>query len=61
MTWGVFPAREVIQPTVVDPQSFLVWKARALPAVSCHGLKVLPLHSLHSHGLCALFVRAWNL
>lgn len=28
VTWGVFPAREVIQPTVVDPQSFLVWKAR---------------------------------
>ncbi len=28
VTWGVFPAREVVQPTVVDPQSFLVWKAR---------------------------------
>ncbi len=24
----MFPAREVVQPTVVDPQSFLVWKAR---------------------------------
>ncbi len=32
VTWGVFPAREVVQPTVVDPQSFLVWKARAFPA-----------------------------
>ncbi|KAK9842600.1 hypothetical protein WJX81_008347 [Elliptochloris bilobata] len=29
VTWGVFPAREVIQPTVVDPQSFLVWKDEA--------------------------------
>lgn len=38
VTWGVFPAREVIQPTVVDPQSFLVWKARALPAVPCSRL-----------------------
>ncbi len=26
VTWGVFPAKEVIQPTVVDPQSFTVWK-----------------------------------
>lgn len=28
VTWGVFPAKEVIQPTVVDPQSFTVWKVR---------------------------------
>ncbi len=26
VTWGVFPAKEVVQPTVVDPQSFAVWK-----------------------------------
>ena len=26
VTWGVFPAKEVVQPTVVDPQSFSVWK-----------------------------------
>ena len=31
VTWGVFPAKEIIQPTVVDPQSFAVWKVRA-----CH-------------------------
>ncbi|KAK9842943.1 hypothetical protein WJX74_004685 [Apatococcus lobatus] len=29
VTWGVFPAKEVIQPTVVDPQSFNVWKDEA--------------------------------
>ena len=29
VTWGVFPGREVIQPTVVDPESFLVWKDEA--------------------------------
>ena len=28
VTWGVFPAKEVVQPTVVDPQSFTVWKVR---------------------------------
>jgi hypothetical protein len=26
VTWGVFPGREVLQPTVVDPVSFRVWK-----------------------------------
>lgn len=26
VTWGVFPGKEIIQPTVVDPVSFHVWK-----------------------------------
>lgn len=26
MRWGVFPAKEIVQPTVVDPSSFIVWK-----------------------------------
>jgi len=29
VTWGVFPAKEIIQPTVVDPSSFIVWKDEA--------------------------------
>ncbi|GBG32138.1 Methylenetetrahydrofolate reductase [Hondaea fermentalgiana] len=29
VTWGVFPGREIIQPTVVDTESFRVWKAEA--------------------------------
>lgn len=29
VTWGVFPGREIIQPTVVDPISFKVWKDEA--------------------------------
>ncbi|KAL8104550.1 putative methylenetetrahydrofolate reductase (NADH) [Apium graveolens] len=29
VTWGVFPSKEIIQPTVVDPSSFLVWKDEA--------------------------------
>jgi methylenetetrahydrofolate reductase (NADPH) len=29
VTWGVFPGREVIQPTVVDPMSFMIWKDEA--------------------------------
>lgn len=26
VTWGIFPGREIIKPTVVDPVSFLSWK-----------------------------------
>ncbi|KAG8377621.1 hypothetical protein BUALT_Bualt08G0052100 [Buddleja alternifolia] len=29
VTWGVFPAKEIIQPTVVDAASFMVWKDEA--------------------------------
>merc|ERR1719387_1938141 len=29
VTWGVFPGREVIQPTVVDERSFMAWKDEA--------------------------------
>lgn len=29
VTWGVFPGKEIIQPTVVDPSSFIVWKDEA--------------------------------
>ncbi|KAF2325621.1 hypothetical protein GH714_031264 [Hevea brasiliensis] len=29
VTWGVFPAKQIIQPTVVDPASFNVWKDEA--------------------------------
>ena len=29
ITWGVFPGREVAQPTVVDLESFIAWKVEA--------------------------------
>ncbi|KAH7277412.1 hypothetical protein KP509_39G049700 [Ceratopteris richardii] len=29
VTWGVFRAKEILQPTVVDPVSFMVWKDEA--------------------------------
>ena len=29
VTWGVFPGREIIQPTVVDTKSFKIWKDEA--------------------------------
>jgi methylenetetrahydrofolate reductase (NADPH) len=29
LTWGVFPNREILQPTVFDPSTFLVWAEEA--------------------------------
>jgi methylenetetrahydrofolate reductase (NADPH) len=29
VTWGVFPGKEIIQPTIVDANSFLAWKDEA--------------------------------
>jgi len=29
VTWGVFPNKEIIQPTIVDTRSFLIWKDEA--------------------------------
>ena len=29
VTWGVFPGREIVQPTVVDTESFYIWKDEA--------------------------------
>jgi methylenetetrahydrofolate reductase (NADPH) len=38
VTWGVFPGKEIIQPTVVDGASFAVWKVpNSLRAVDVWG------------------------
>ena len=29
VTWGVFPGQEILQPTIVDTRSFLIWKDEA--------------------------------
>mmetsp|Transcript_9918 Transcript_9918/g.17867 ORF Transcript_9918/g.17867 Transcript_9918/m.17867 type:complete len:615 (-) Transcript_9918:1080-2924(-) len=29
VTWGVFPDSELVQPTVVDPATFMIWKEEA--------------------------------
>ena len=29
VTWGIFPNREVIQPTIVDQKAFQLWKNEA--------------------------------
>lgn len=30
VTWGIFRGKEVIQPTVVDAEAFMIWKDEAL-------------------------------
>jgi methylenetetrahydrofolate reductase (NADPH) len=32
VTWGVFKGKEVVQPTVVDHQAFVIWKDEAFNA-----------------------------
>lgn len=34
VTWGIFPAQEVIQPTIVDKVAFLAWKDEAFRLAS---------------------------
>jgi methylenetetrahydrofolate reductase (NADPH) len=29
LTWGVFPNREILQPTIFDPETFLIWAEEA--------------------------------
>ena len=29
LTWGVFPDKEILQPTVFDPETFIVWSKEA--------------------------------
>lgn len=41
VTWGIFPGREIVQPTVVDPVSFMYWKVSSnptnhQPCFGCH-------------------------
>lgn len=40
MTWGVFPAREILQPTVVDPDAFVEWKREAFALWLSHWLAI---------------------
>lgn len=34
VTWGVFPGKEIVQPTIVEAISFMAWKVRTLPPLT---------------------------
>lgn len=35
VTWGVFPGKEIIQPTIVEAVSFMAWKVHELHILFC--------------------------
>ena len=37
VTWGVFPAKEILQPTVVDAQAFMAWKVLCFGSQAVRG------------------------
>lgn len=47
VTWGVFPGREIVQPTIVDPVSFRIWKDEA------YGLWLSQWASIYDAGSCS--------
>jgi methylenetetrahydrofolate reductase (NADPH) len=51
VTWGVFPDSEIKQPTVVDRESFRVWKDEAFSLWLSEWASIYPKGS-ESHSLC---------
>ena len=48
VTWGVFPGKEIVQPTIVETVSFLAWKDEAfrlgIDWAKCHSLSTPSRH-----------------
>ena len=59
VTWGVFPGKEIVQPTIVETISFLAWKDEAFRLGSdwakCHAA------SSPSRGLIDTIMKNWHL
>lgn len=51
VTWGVFPGKEIVQPTIVETISFLAWKDEAFRLGSdwarCHSIASLSRHLIN--------------
>lgn len=45
VTWGVFPGKEITQPTIVDPESFRVWKDEAFSLWTARWASIYPADS----------------
>lgn len=50
LTWGVFPNREIVQPTIFDPSTFLVWAEEAFALWTSMWLNLYDVES-DSYGL----------
>ena len=44
VTWGVFPGKEIVQPTIIEEVSFRAWKDEAF-AIWDEWAKLYPIHS----------------
>lgn len=51
VTWGVFPGKEIIQPTIVDVVSFKVWKDEAFSLWMNKWARVYPDEDVESHSV----------
>jgi methylenetetrahydrofolate reductase (NADPH) len=60
LTWGVFPNKEIIQPTVADHNSFLTWKDEAFALWESHW-KCIYRPNSPSHDLIAQIVGTYYL
>lgn len=50
VTWGVFPGKEIIQPTVVDPVSFQIWKVARKHILIHQGCRISTAESAGGRG-----------
>eukprot|EP00123_Amoebidium_parasiticum_P017241 comp23766_c0_seq2/m.41163 comp23766_c0_seq2/g.41163 ORF comp23766_c0_seq2/g.41163 comp23766_c0_seq2/m.41163 type:complete len:582 (-) comp23766_c0_seq2:152-1897(-) len=57
VTWGIFPNHEVQQPTVVDPDSFRVWKQEAFSIWRAHWMDKYPVASRERKVMEGMFYR----
>lgn len=49
LTWGVFPNREILQPTIFDPQTFLIWAEEAFSLWTSMWLNLYDFESKSYH------------
>ena len=60
VTWGVFPGQEIIQPTIVEQESFLAWKDEAF-ALWRMWADLYPTENSASHSTISKIAKEWYL
>src|SRR6218665_2258072 len=53
VTWGIFPGKEIVQPTVVDPVAFKSWKVS-------NAINFFSSHSYLNLTMCVSLYRCCN-
>ncbi|KAG2388649.1 hypothetical protein C9374_000088 [Naegleria lovaniensis] len=60
VTWGAFPGQQILQPTVVDSNAFLVWKDEAFHILDSHWLSLYDENS-NAHKVLKSISDEWYL